>query len=192
MKAWAGLLAAALLIYPLLYYALLDVVGLAGVGLAFAGLAGGRVLCLTAWPWRRRLLTLAALVVFVAAAVQLQREVWLKLYPVAVNLGLLVYGASTLWHPPSAIERLVRALGQPVSEAGIVYMRNVTIMWCAFFAINGSVALFTAVAQPTAVWALYNGAASYAVVAVLFGVEYLVRRAYKRRVYRRQPSAFET
>ncbi|MDZ7668575.1 MAG: hypothetical protein U5Q16_03840 [Gammaproteobacteria bacterium] len=131
----------------------------------------------------------AALAVFVAAVLLWQSTSLLKLYPVAVNVGLLLFALYTLRYPPSAIERLVRGLNLSVSAAGVGYMRNVTWLWCAFFVVNGSIAAYTALATDTATWAVYNGAVSYAAAGLLFAVEFVVRGFYRRRVARRADQA---
>ncbi len=183
-RTWAGIAALALLCYPIVFYFSYDMVGLSGLALAFAALALVRVLTVPGLAAGRRALAATAVVGFALAVAYWHSSSLLKLYPVAVNGSLLGYGLYTLLHPPSAIERLVRALGQPVSTAGVPYTRNVTLLWCGFFAINGSVAGYTALAAPTSAWAWYNGAASYALAAALFAGELMVRGVYRRRVER--------
>lgn len=180
----AGVLAAGLFVYPILFYLSYDVMGLLGLSMLFAALASLRILTLRRLPSLPRWLAGAAVVCFVLAVSYWHSSRLLKLYPVAVNAAFLVYGLYTLRHPPSAIERLVRALGRPVSEAGVAYTRNVTRLWCGFFAVNGAAAACTALAAPTSVWAWYNGAVSYGIAAALFVVELVFRGFYRRRVAR--------
>jgi uncharacterized membrane protein len=45
-----------------------------------------------------------------------------------------------------------------------------------FFAVNGSVALATALWASTALWTLYNGLVAYLLMGALMGGEWLVRR----------------
>jgi uncharacterized membrane protein len=49
------------------------------------------------------------------------------------------------------------------------------------FVLNGSLALYTAVAADIEVWALYNGVIAYVLMGLLFAGEYLVRRRVRRR-----------
>lgn len=108
----------------------------------------------------------------------------LRLYPVCVNgLMLMLFGASLL-RPPSMVERMARLWDPNLPDSAIGYTRRVTQLWCVFFALNGSVALVTAVAADLDVWALYNGVVSYVFMGLLFAGEYLVRR----RVMKRNPS----
>lgn len=106
----------------------------------------------------------------------------LKLYPVGVNgLMLLLFGTS-LVHPPSAVERLARLREPNLPLAAVAYTRKVTQVWCVFFALNGLVALATALWASDAVWTLYNGLVSYVLMGTVAGVEWLVRRRVRGRM----------
>lgn len=189
MKPWAGMLGLALLLYPVGYYLLAGHLGLTSLVVLFAVLALLRIMGARHLALRVRGALAAALVAFAAAILLWQSPGLLKLYPVAVNGGLLIFALYTLRFPPSAIERLVRRLNLSVSAAGVGYMRNVTWLWCGFFAVNGSIAAYTALAANTATWAVYNGAVSYIAAGVLFAVEFVVRGFYRRRVARRAEQA---
>ena len=192
MKPGPALLGLALLLYPLLFYLLVDRAGLAVAAGLLAALALGRLLMLGGVAPRWRWLAAGSLVALLIGVVYWHSATLLKLYPVVINAALLAFGLYTLWRPPSAIERLMHSLGLPVSAAGVPYTRAVTMLWCGYFAVNGSIAAYTALVASTGVWALYNGAMSYAAAAVLFGLEYVCRGIYRRRVHeraRRQGSA---
>jgi uncharacterized membrane protein len=62
-----------------------------------------------------------------------------------------------------------------------VYTRRVTIAWTVFFAINGSIALYTATSSPLATWALYNGFIAYFLIAAMFGIELAIRFVVMRK-----------
>jgi uncharacterized membrane protein len=183
VRPLAALVAVALLIYPLLFYLLYDRTGLAGTGVLLGALVLGRLIMLDWLPRLWRCLAAVAVFAFLAAVWRWHSEAMLKLYPVAVNAALLGYAVYTLWRPPSAIERLMQALRNPVSDAGRGYARAVTIVWGVFFAVNGGIAAYTALAAPTAAWAVYNGVLSYLAAGLLFGVEYLFRGYYRRRLH---------
>jgi uncharacterized membrane protein len=106
----------------------------------------------------------------------------LKLYPVLVNVALLGVFAISLWKPPSAIERLARLTEPDLPPAAVQYTRRVTQVWCAFFVLNGGIALVTALWLSAAAWALYNGLIAYLLMGLLFGGEWLVRRRLKARL----------
>lgn len=105
----------------------------------------------------------------------------LKLYPVLVNLAFLaLFSASLIW-PPSAVERLARLREPELPPAAVVYTRRVTLVWCGFFVLNGTIAAATALWASDAVWALYTGGIAYALMGLLFGGEWLVRQRVMRR-----------
>ncbi|MCM5682696.1 hypothetical protein M8A51_24455 [Schlegelella sp. S2-27] len=113
---------------------------------------------------------LAATTFFLNAALPL------KLYPLLINGSMLALFTASLLKPPSAIERLARLRQPDLPPEGIVYTRRVTMVWCAFFVVNGLVSAWTAWFASDALWALYNGLVSYLMMGLLFAGEWLVRR----------------
>lgn len=105
----------------------------------------------------------------------------LKLYPVAMNLAMLIFFGSSLIFTPTVIERIARVREPHLPAVAILYTRRVTQVWCLFFVINGALALFTTLFASPALWALYNGVIAYLLMAILFGCEYAVRLRFKRR-----------
>lgn len=105
----------------------------------------------------------------------------LKLYPVVVNGSLLALFSATLIRPPSMIERIARLREKNLSPTAIQYTRKVTMVWCGFFVVNGSIAAVTAGWASEAGWALYNGLIAYLAMGVLFGGELVIRHFVKRR-----------
>lgn len=114
--------------------------------------------------------------VLALAAFSFNAALPLKLYPVAVNAALLALFATSLIRPPSLIERIARKHDPAFPDAAIGYTRRVTLAWCAFFAVNGGIALTTALWASEAAWALYNGLIAYGLMGVLFGGEWLIRQ----------------
>ncbi|MES2091247.1 MAG: hypothetical protein V4532_14890 [Pseudomonadota bacterium] len=111
----------------------------------------------------------------------------LKLYPVGVNgFMLLVFGAS-LVRPPSAVERLARLREPNLPPQAVAYTRKVTQVWCVFFAVNGMVALATALWASDALWTLYNGLVAYVLMGALAAVEWLVRQRVRGRMAAQTP-----
>jgi uncharacterized membrane protein len=105
----------------------------------------------------------------------------LKLYPVLVNTAFLAVFTHSLCFPPSIAERFARLREPDLQEPAIRYTRRVTQVWCGFFALNGGVALITALWASPAVWSLYNGVVAYLLMGLLFAGEYCIRRRFKRR-----------
>lgn len=104
----------------------------------------------------------------------------LKLYPVLVNAGFLAAFGYSLMVPPSMVERLARLREPDLPPAAVRYTRRVTQVWCGFFIFNGAAALATALWASDALWSLYTGVISYALMGMLFGAEFLLRLRFKR------------
>lgn len=100
--------------------------------------------------------------------------------PVLVNLVMLLTFVYSLLNPPSMIERIARLTDADFPEAAVAYTRKVTVVWCAFFFFNGSIAAYTGLFSSMEVWALYNGLIAYLIIGLLFGVEYFVRLNKRR------------
>jgi uncharacterized membrane protein len=105
----------------------------------------------------------------------------LRFYPVLVNGVFLTVFLCSLIVPPPIIERLARLQDANLPSAAIAYTRRVTQVWSVFFALNGAIALYTALFSSTAEWSFYNGFLAYLLMGVLFAGEYCTRYYFKRR-----------
>ncbi|GKQ96231.1 hypothetical protein [Aeromonas hydrophila] len=193
MMRWLSWLAGgALLLYPLAVYWGLTHAGqtplLLGLLLIFSlrllpGLLKGRVRLgpLPEWFWLGRLLACIGLGLTLLSALFSARH-WLLYYPLAVSLALLCLFGWSLTRPMSLVERLARLQDPALPPAAIGYTRRVTQVWCGFFVINGALAAFTIWHGDLALWSLYNGLISYALMGGLMGAEYLVRRRLLKRL----------
>ncbi|MGL6524882.1 hypothetical protein ACSZNV_07550 [Aeromonas hydrophila] len=193
MMRWLSWLAGgALLLYPLAVYWGLTHAGqtplLLGLLLIFLlrllpGLLKGRVRLgpLPEWLWLGRLLACIGLGLTLLSALFSARH-WLLYYPLAVSLALLCLFGWSLTRPMSLVERLARLQDPALPPAAIGYTRRVTQVWCGFFVINGALAAFTIWHGDLALWSLYNGLISYALMGGLMGAEYLVRRRLLKRL----------
>jgi uncharacterized membrane protein len=96
-------------------------------------------------------------------------------YPALCNGVLLcVFGYSVLY-PPTVVERIARLEDGPLTPEAVRYTRRVTIAWVAFFVVNGSIAVYTALRTSLNTWALYNGFVAYLLIGAMFGGEWLLR-----------------
>ena len=129
----------------------------------------------TAW-W----LAASGALALVAAAWAMNEALPLKLYPVLVNAALLVVFAAGLWKPPTVIERIARLRHPQLPPDGVRWVTGVTRVWCAFFVVNGGIALWTALRATDATWALYNGAIAYLLIGALLAGEWLLRPRHAR------------
>src|SRR5262245_25488864 len=106
----------------------------------------------------------------------------LKLYPVLVNAALLGVFAYSLISPPSMIEHFARIREPNLPAQAIGYTRRVTQVWCIFFAVNGVIALITALWTSSATWMFYNGLIAYLAMGLLLAGEYVFRGHFKRQL----------
>ena len=113
-------------------------------------------------------------------AIYLNALLPLKLYPVLVNLLLLITFAYTLLFPPSMVEVFARMREPDFPEVAVAYTRRVTQVWCVFFVLNGLAAFVTAIWASEAIWSLYTGVISYFLMGAIFCAEYLYRVRFKR------------
>ena len=171
------LLVILLVLYPLAVYIGLSKVGIAPVAMLLSVLG-----LLRMWTTRHTAMWPLALLALLCGALSLlfKTESWLKLYPVAMNAGALCIFAATLLKPPSFIERLARLMEPDLPESGVRWTRRVTQVWCGFFIVNGSIALYTALFCSMQVWTLYNGLIAYVLMGILLAGEFLLRRIHRQ------------
>ncbi|KXU36293.1 hypothetical protein AXE65_05240 [Ventosimonas gracilis] len=106
----------------------------------------------------------------------------LRAYPVLVNAMLLGVFAHSLTSGMPVIERLARLRHADLPAEGVRYTRQLTKLWCAFFAANGSIAALLAVFGSLESWTLYNGLISYLLIGALCLGEWCFRPAQGKRV----------
>lgn len=124
-------------------------------------------------PWLLPATVLGGLAV--VATLATESLIGVKLYPLMVNCAMLtVFGYSYL-KPPTVIETFARLRHPNLPEQGVNYTRKVTLVWCAFFILNASISLYTAVYTSVEMWTIYNGLVSYILMGILFTVEFIVR-----------------
>ncbi|MDG0505083.1 hypothetical protein MXU73_13310 [Klebsiella quasipneumoniae] len=105
----------------------------------------------------------------------------LLFYPVVVNSVMLAVFGGSLWSTMPIIERLARLREPDLPERAVRYTRRVTQIWCAFFIINGGIALFTALYGDLSLWTAWNGIISYLLMGTLMAGEWLVRQRVIKR-----------
>ena len=118
----------------------------------------------------------AGLMILAGLTALINSELLLRLYPVAVSIGLLVVFAMSLSGSQTIVERFARIREPDLPPEGIAYTRRVTQIWCVFFVANGTVAAYTAFFASRETWSLYNGFIAYVLMGILFVGEYLWRR----------------
>jgi uncharacterized membrane protein len=119
---------------------------------------------------------LAVLFALAAGVMATNSELLLRLYPAAINLGMLLLFGLSLLRPPSMVEHFARLRKPHLVSADIRYTRRVTQIWCVFFVANGTLAAYTAMLGSRELWLLYNGLVAYVLIGALLGGEWLYRR----------------
>jgi uncharacterized membrane protein len=124
------------------------------------------------WVVLRVPLSIAAVLVL-AAALDDRRLV--LAVPVLVS-GLLLWHFATSLGSTPMVERFARMQKAELSPAQVRYCRRVTVVWCGFFVINGTLAGALALWAPLSWWALYTGIVAYGLIGLVGGIEYIVRK----------------
>jgi uncharacterized membrane protein len=173
--AWP-ILALAYLAYPFAVHWLLAA-GRPRIALALAAVALGG-LCWSLADARWRWLALSVIVLSSLAASALNAdELVLFLPPIAINVGLALFFASTL---SRGREPLISWFAR-VERGGLapdlkVYTRRLTWIWVGFFLAMAAVSAVLAVTGPRMAWAWFTAVGNYLCVGMLFVGEYVYRR----------------
>lgn len=134
------------------------------------------------------LFLIAGIVCFVT-----NQSVFLKLYSVVISVVLLSVFGSTLFFEPNICFRFAVMADKSIAGSSYepqvcAYCRKVTVVWCCFFMINGSIAAYTALHDfgsevlNNKIWSVYNGGISYVLMGLLFSVELLVRKMVDKKM----------
>lgn len=173
-----------ILLYPLLMYLALDQARPRWVALSLLLVLFVRIMM----PARTRAAealadlrwgALALLALCALSAVVDSRRLLLSM-PAIVSFLLLAIFANSLRRAP-IIERFARLQVAVLSPAELRYCRSVTLIWAAFFLINGVIALALAALDAIQAWVLYTGLLSYLLIGILFMGELVVRKWRFRR-----------
>jgi uncharacterized membrane protein len=139
-------------------------------------------------PDRRRVLdalrVLLPVALLAALGALLDDERLVLAMPVLINGVLLVQFAASLLRGPTVIERFARLKAGELDEAQVAHCRQVTVAWCIFFVLNGGVSAALAFLGLRTLWAIYTGGVAYALMGLMFSVEYVVRRIRFRHRHR--------
>ncbi|MBQ7158921.1 MAG: AMP-binding protein [Treponema sp.] len=118
--------------------------------------------------------------------------VFLKFYPVVISAIFLGVFGYTLFARPTMIFRFAtmtdKTIRGSLAEKRVeAYCTKVTIIWCVFFVLNGSVALVTVFSKSDILWSVYNGGISYMLIGLLFAGEYIVRKVVNAKMPKSVP-----
>ncbi|WP_440998271.1 hypothetical protein [Cysteiniphilum litorale] len=108
--------------------------------------------------------------------------IFIKLYPVAMNLAFLSIFIVSLFAKENIIYQFAKKTSrQPLPPFVSTYTRKVTIAWCVFFLLNALVSCYSALFSSLHVWTIYNGLISYILIGTFFVCEFVVRIFVKRK-----------
>lgn len=114
-------------------------------------------------------------------ALTLQSSQAIFFYPVAINLSLLIAFAFSLHKGQPVVEQFARLQYPNLPESEIPYTRKCTEAWCLFFAVNGTIALITALLEDKEYWTIYNGGIAYLLMGCMFIGEWMIRQKRLKR-----------
>jgi len=105
------------------------------------------------------------------------QSVTAKVLPVLIQLLLMYFFGRTLLKDkgPPFIESFVRLQFEDIPDEICHYLRNLTIVWTAFFAFNAVVCVILAIWSNDEWWALYNGVFIYLMIGLITLFEYIYR-----------------
>jgi uncharacterized membrane protein len=175
-----ALLVAVFALYPFLVVAGLDHANARTIGgalLAVAALAaatsGGHASDLLVLLVRRfGIFTVVAL-----AAAATNHPVALTLLPSLSSLWLLWMFAASLREDRSIVAQFATTMHDGFPDFLLPYCRNVTIVWCTFFAANALLSAALALFASREVWAWYTGVVAYALMGLLAAGEYVFHKS---------------
>lgn len=176
------LLAGMLILYPFAVYFGLQYLSPQALALMLLALLFIRIALmkdkLNKMPWLLPATLLGALALVFSLVTE--SVIGFKLYPIMINLCLLIVFGFSFLKPPSVIETLARLKEKNLNKKGVKYTEKVTLLWCAFFFINASISLYTALYCQFETWMIYNGFIAYVLMGCLFVGEFLVRLNVKK------------
>ncbi len=131
------------------------------------------------------LMALVALLVLVTGSERI-----LRFYPVLVNLVMLLTFLLSIHGQDSIVltfaELADRRIKRHPARGSIGrYCRKVTMVWCIFFVMNGTIALITTLCPSQGLWVIYNGLVAYILIGGLFMGEFAVRQLVNGKIQKR-------
>jgi len=111
---------------------------------------------------------------FGAGLIVFNDDIFLKLYPVLMNIGVGLMFAMSLRNVP-LIEKFAEKMGHKLNASQKEYAKCATRAWAIFMFCLTAVS-FATVFLSNEIWVLFNGLISYILIAIMMGVEFIVRK----------------
>lgn len=126
-----------------------------------------------------RLADAALAMAFLAVAAIVNRGQVFRLGPALANVVMLFSFGRTLVRGPSIVEVIARARHHgDLPPGGESYCRRLTLLWCAFFALNAGFIAWLAFYASLGWWTIYTGVLAYLLAGALFMAEVAYRRRH--------------
>jgi uncharacterized membrane protein len=126
-----------------------------------------------------RLADTALAMAFLAVAAIVNRGQVFRLGPALANVVMLFSFGRTLVWGPSIVEIIARARRRgELQPGGESYCWRLTLLWCAFFALNAGFITWLAFYASLVWWTIYTGVLAYLLAGALFMAEVAYRRRH--------------
>ncbi len=160
-------------LYPfIVFFALKKHIALRAVALLLLAIAGVSTM-------RNKQIWMFVAVLFLCLGLIIFNQgIFLKLYPLSMNLGVCLMFALSLHNTP-LIEKFAIKMGYTMDDAARKYAKRATVAWAIFM---GALAIISGVTVflSDEIWVLFNGLISYVLIAIMMGVEFFVRKRVAR------------
>lgn len=118
----------------------------------------------------------ACLLLFSTGLIIFNDNVFLKLYPVLMNINVGLMFALSLHNTP-LVEKFARKMGYNLNTEQKRYAKNATCAWAVFMLCLTIVSFITIFLSDEA-WVLFNGLISYILIAIMMGTEFIIRKRF--------------
>ncbi len=107
--------------------------------------------------------------------ISFNQEIFLKLYPVLMNISICAIFALSLLKTPVITQFAQKMHKRQLNQKEKIYTRHVTVAWAVFMLCNTIISLVT-VFLSNKIWVLYNGLISYILIGLMMLTEYIIRK----------------
>jgi len=175
---------AAALGYPAATDALVPRLGVRGFALLLIAVSLA-TLWLARTPWRSELhpVARAALPGLAALAAVSGERLFLLLIPAWIYAALFLVFRDSLRAEDSIVERMARWIEPWAPDFIRSYCRVVTALLATLFLLDAAVIAMLAAAGASEAWRLYTGSLAYAILGLVLGAEFLIRKTWFRYYY---------
>lgn len=115
-----------------------------------------------------------------------ESKIILKIYPALADLAYLTFFGVSLFIPPPVAFYFVDIFDKKVktiipTERFNQFCKNATISYCIYFFIDGVISAYIVFLPSDTVWGIYNGFVTYALMGLVFIVEFIILKALLKK-----------